>query len=235
MITFAIEKYFLYLTLYSMIGWIYETTLCSITQKHFVNRGFLNGPYCPIYGFGAVIVIIILCKVNNIFILFILSTFFTCLLEYLTSWVMEKLFHARWWDYSDKTFNLNGRICLEGAIVFGTLSTLLIKYLHPIIIELIDKFPLWLLHSLSLSLFIILVTDTIITIRGLKIFNKTLNNITEQMKNNEIYLSVSGFLAEHIKKTKWQEKRILLAFPKLHSLKYNDALNEIRKFIKHKK
>ena len=94
-----------YFMIYSVVGWIYETTLCSITDRHFVNRGFLNGPYCPIYGSGALLDVLILGRIENPFLLFILGVLVTCSLEYLTSYVMEKLFKARWWDYSDKKFN----------------------------------------------------------------------------------------------------------------------------------
>lgn len=104
-----------YFMIYSVVGWIYETTLCSITDRHFVNRGFLNGPYCPIYGSGALLDVLILGRIENPFLLFILGVLVTCSLEYLTSYVMEKLFKARWWDYSDKKFNIGGRVCLLGA------------------------------------------------------------------------------------------------------------------------
>lgn len=97
-----------YFMIYSVVGWIYETTLCSITDRHFVNRGFLNGPYCPIYGSGALLDVLILGRIENPFLLFILGVLVTCSLEYLTSYVMEKLFKARWWDYSDKKFNIGG-------------------------------------------------------------------------------------------------------------------------------
>lgn len=99
-----------YFMIYSVVGWIYETTLCSITDRHFVNRGFLNGPYCPIYGSGALLDVLILGRIENPFLLFILGVLVTCSLEYLTSYVMEKLFKARWWDYSDKKFNIGGRV-----------------------------------------------------------------------------------------------------------------------------
>lgn len=85
---------------YSIVGWVYESLICSVGARHFVNRGFLNGPYCPIYGFGAVFDLILLGKIENPFLLFLLGAIVTCTLEYLTSYGMEKIFHARWWDYS---------------------------------------------------------------------------------------------------------------------------------------
>ena len=111
-----VEKYMIWLFFYSVVGWIYESTLCSVRAHKFINRGFLNGPYCPIYGWGAVLDILILGKVQNPVLLFFLGAIVTCSLEYFTSYIMEKLFHARWWDYSKRKFNINGRVCLLGAV-----------------------------------------------------------------------------------------------------------------------
>ena len=98
---------------------MYESILVSILERRPVNRGFLNGPLCPIYGAGAVGAVVVLGQVHNPLVVFLLSMVGASILEYVTSWVMEALFHARWWDYSDYKFNLNGRICLLGAFVFG--------------------------------------------------------------------------------------------------------------------
>ena len=122
----TIETWFLWLMIYSVIGWIYESTICSIGQRKLINRGFLNGPYCPIYGTGAVLVLLVLGRIQNPVLLFFAGAVLTCSLEYLTSWLMEKLFHARWWDYSKRKFNIGGRVCLIGAVVFGAFSVVLI-------------------------------------------------------------------------------------------------------------
>jgi len=96
----AIYEYICWFFLYSAIGWIYESILCSVSEKRWINRGFLNGPYCPIYGFGAILNILILDETRNIVILFYFGAVTACTLEYFTSWLLEKLFQARWWDYS---------------------------------------------------------------------------------------------------------------------------------------
>ena len=114
-----VEKLFLWFLFYSFCGWVYESILVSILERRPVNRGFLNGPLCPIYGVGAVGAVVVLGQVHNPLVVFLLSMVGASILEYVTSWVMEALFHARWWDYSDYKFNLNGRICLLGAFVFG--------------------------------------------------------------------------------------------------------------------
>ncbi|HBB29668.1 MAG TPA: hypothetical protein DC000_10580, partial [Clostridiales bacterium] len=104
---------FIYFIMYSVIGWICEVIFCSIPEKKFINRGFLNGPLCPIYGFGALIVIFFLTPFkDSIFLVFIFGLIVTSTLEYFTSYAMEKLFHSKWWDYSNNRFNINGRVCL---------------------------------------------------------------------------------------------------------------------------
>ena len=110
----------LWFVLYSFIGWMYESILCSVAGKKLVNRGFLNGPVCPVYGTGAVAVVFVLSPLKDKpLALFLTSALLTTSLEYLTSWAMEKLFHARWWDYSKRFLNIHGRVCLRGFVAFG--------------------------------------------------------------------------------------------------------------------
>ena len=115
----TLEHYFLWFLFYSFVGWVYESILVSCQQHRLVNRGFLNGPLCPIYGTGATLAIAVLGNVHNPVIIFLVSMVGATILEYSTSWVMEQLFHARWWDYSNFRFNLQGRVCLLGALIFG--------------------------------------------------------------------------------------------------------------------
>ena len=130
----TVETWFLWLMIYSIIGWVYESTICSISQRKLINRGFLNGPYCPIYGTGAVLVLLVLGRIQNPVLLFFAGAVLTCSLEYLTSWLMEKLFHARWWDYSNKKFNIQGRICLGHTFYWGIASLLFLYLVHPIVV-----------------------------------------------------------------------------------------------------
>ena len=117
------------------MGWVWESIILPLARKEVpYNRGFLNGPWIPIYGFGAMLVIILF-DIHQIsypiHVLFLSSGVVACLLEYLTSFVMEKLFHRRWWDYSQKSFNINGRVCLEGFLCFGLFSVVAINYIQP--------------------------------------------------------------------------------------------------------
>lgn len=128
--------------LYSMVGWIYESTLVSIRSHKLVNRGFLTGPLIPIYGLGATILLLTLQPLaGNYPAVFFGGLVVASLLEYVTSWVMEVLFHARWWDYSKHKFNLHGRIYLGASLLWGALSVLLFAVLKPLSDRLIDRIP----------------------------------------------------------------------------------------------
>ena len=163
----TLETWFLWLMIYSIIGWVYESTICSIGHKKLINRGFLNGPYCPIYGTGAVLVLLVLGRIQNPVLLFFAGAVVTCSLEYLTSWLMEKLFHARWWDYSKRKFNIGGRVCLLGAVVFGAFSVVLILFLHPWVKSLTDRLTDTALSWICAILFVGVVSDLIVTVKGL--------------------------------------------------------------------
>lgn len=136
----TLEYLFLWFLLYAFIGWVYESVLVSVSERRWVNRGFLNGPLCPIYGCGAVLAIVLLHDFTNPIEIFLISSFGASILEYITSWGMEKLFHARWWDYSHYRFNIQGRICLLGAIVFGFGGVLIIDVVQPQVERLTARF-----------------------------------------------------------------------------------------------
>lgn len=121
----------LWFFVYSVYGWCYETIFCSIQKGSFVNRGFLFGPYLPIYGFGALFVIFLLHANMNKIHQFFLCMVVTSVLEYLTSYLLEVIFDRKWWNYNNYTLQLNGRICLLASLLFGILGVLLINYFHP--------------------------------------------------------------------------------------------------------
>ena len=163
----TIETWFLWLMIYSIIGWVYESTICSIGHRKLINRGFLNGPYCPIYGTGAVLVLLVLGRIQNPVLLFFAGAVVTCSLEYLTSWLMEMLFHARWWVYSKRKFNIVGRVCLIGAVVFGAFSVVLVLVLHPFVKSLTDRLTDAALNWICAILFVGIVSDLVVTVKGL--------------------------------------------------------------------
>ena len=127
-----VEVYVLLFFTYAIIGWVMEVTVKYIQYKRFINRGFLIGPYLPIYGAGGILITLFLKRyLNDPIALFVFGMIICTILEYITSFVMEKLFHARWWDYSNKKFNINGRVCLGTMIPFGLLGLLIMYVLNP--------------------------------------------------------------------------------------------------------
>ena len=139
---YSIDIYIFLFLIYSFAGWFMESVGGILNVKKFVNRGFLIGPYCPVYGIGVVFVTILLREyTNDIPVLFSLSLLICGTLEYMTSYVMEKLFNARWWDYHNNKFNINGRICLETLIPFSIFATLIICKINPILIKNFIKIP----------------------------------------------------------------------------------------------
>ena len=133
------KQFFSLFIIYSFIGWFMEVIWTFITDKKLVNRGFLIGPYCPIYGVGCLLLIVLLDRFkDNVFLLFFMSIIVCSILEYSTSFVMEKLFKARWWDYSNRKFNLNGRICAETMIPFGVLGVIVVYFVNPILSNIVN-------------------------------------------------------------------------------------------------
>lgn len=205
---YNIEIYFMLFMIYSVEGWIMECTLGLIEKHKFVNRGFLIGPYCPIYGFGVLSVSLLLSKIsNNIILLFLLSTLICGTLEYLTSYFMEKIFKARWWDYTRRKFNINGRVCLETLIPFGIISVLIICFANPWWINNLHKIPTNVLHILSISLFIIYIIDTFISFNIILKFK----NMTKKEKDNteEITKKVKETAEAAIEKLKNEKANLM--------------------------
>ena len=132
--------YFILFLIYSFIGWSIEVVNSLIIEKKFVNRGFMLGPYCPIYGISSIIMIFYLERyVDNIITVFLLAVVVCSIMEYIVSYFMEKLFSARWWDYSTRKFNINGRVCGANALIFGLLGVLLIYIINPALRNLLLK------------------------------------------------------------------------------------------------
>lgn len=172
---------------YSLIGWIWETSYCSIRHGHFINRGFLRGPLCPVYGFGGMLIMYLLQPWAHTWIpLFFASMVIVSVLEYFTGWLLETLFHTRWWDYSNEKFNLHGRIFLGGAICFGVMGTLIAHFLHPWLESRILSIPLPTARIIAWSLFAAFLLDLITTIRGLvdfTIYETRLKDFVESLRD----------------------------------------------------
>lgn len=205
------SKYIIIFFGYSVLGWLIENTTQLIEKHKITNRGFLVGPYCPIYGTGALLLHFLLNKYqNDPIVLFILSVIVCCSLEYLTSYIMEKVFNARWWDYSSKKFNINGRICLETGIPFGLFGMCSIYFLNPIIFSFLNKIPSTTLVIIAFILSFIIAIDFSISF-----------NIISRFKNDAFRLKednteeISNKVKEELIKVSKSYKRLLKSFPKL--------------------
>lgn len=202
--------YFLLFILYSVIGWCIEVIWVGINKKEIVNRGFLIGPYCPIYGIGSLLIIILL-KVyyDNPLLLFILAALICTILEYIISYIMEKLFRARWWDYSHLPFNVNGRVYLGNSALFG-ICGIVLSLIHPHINELILNVPSNMSYIIFTILLVVFIFDVLTSV---KIVSK-LEMAAEAVKKDytgELKEIVGIILKEKSKLL----KRLALAYPKM--------------------
>lgn len=199
--------------IYGFIGWCTEVAYVGLCTGRFVNRGFLNGPICPIYGFGVLLVVVVLTPLkDNFFILFLGSLILTTAIEFLTGFILEKVFHNKWWDYSDQPFNVCGYICLKFSIMWGLACTFVMEIVHPVIYKIIHIFP----HIPGLIIMIVLlavfVCDIVITISTILKFNKRLrlmNEIAARMKviSDEIGENIyEGVTKAKEKSEEFQEK-----------------------------
>lgn len=158
--------------IYSFLGWCVEVSFVAVTTGRVVNRGFLNGPVCPIYGVGMLGALLLLEPVaDNLVLLFFLGMLLCTLVELIGGWILEKAFHTRWWDYTDKPFNLGGYVCLGFSIMWGFAVTFAVRLIHPLIFSLVCWLPHlvgWILIGVLYVLFIIDFVLTLITVIGLR-------------------------------------------------------------------
>lgn len=170
-------EYFVQFIIYSVMGWIYETIFCTIKNKKWENRGFLYGPLCPIYGAGATILSVIMSLVEtelSWWQIFLLGYVGSVILEYVTHWGLEKLFHAKWWDYSNMPLNIKGRVCVPASIGFGLASILIAYVIFPFVSILTGWMPPLLMETVALVLMAVLAGDAVLTVSALTGFEREL-------------------------------------------------------------
>ncbi len=147
---------------YAFLGWCFEMIHMGITTNEVVNRGFLNGPIIPIYGAGVLSILLLLKPLkHNIVLLTICIVLICSIIEYLTSYVMEKMFGLRWWDYENKPLNLHGRICFETMSMFTVMALFIVYYLDPVFQKMIDKVDTTYVVIISIILLIFFISDII--------------------------------------------------------------------------
>ena len=209
------SKLFLLFICYSFVGWIIEVIYEYFMNGKLINRGFLIGPYCPIYGVGGIIATFTLTNhKDNIIILFVMSMFLFALLEYFTSYIMEKVFKARWWDYSEYRFNINGRICLETLIPFGILGCLAIYVVNPMFELLFNLINFQILEIIATILLSIFVFDLILSLKIISSFKNTAISFLKKDNTEEITKKVKDVL---LSKSVWT-RRLIQAFPKVKAV-----------------
>lgn len=210
--------------IYAFLGWCMEVAYAAVNTGKFVNRGFLNGPYCPIYGTGIVIVVYILTPLKeNLFILFMGSFLLTSVLEFLTGFLLEKIFHNKWWDYSNLPFNIKGYVCLKFSLYWGIACTFVMDSFHPLVYKFIKIIPHILgiiLLVLLCSLFLADICVTVATILNLNKHLRAMNEIAKKLHQisdgigEKVYENVTNVLEKSEEfqdsheeiKTRWEEK-----------------------------
>lgn len=185
--------------IYAFLGWCAEVAFAAVNKGKFVNRGFLNGPVCPIYGVGMLIVVLCLWNLrDNLLLLFLGSAGLTTALEFVTGFVLEKFFHDKWWDYSDMPFNIKGYVCLKFTVLWGLAASFIIGAVHRFVYMLIDKTP-FALGVILLSVFsAAFIADFIITLTALVKLPKKLKAMAEAEK---ALRAVSDKIGENISDT----------------------------------
>ena len=210
---YSIATYFMLFIIYAVAGWICEVTLQLIQKHKLADRGFLIGPYCPIYGCGAVLITLCLTPFKGHQVgLFILAMVLCGSLEYATSFIMEKAFNARWWDYSEMRFNINGRVCLETLVPFGIAGLLIVYLFNPFLLSIIQSWSEGTLNIISLIIAVVFVTDVIISSKIIYNFKRTNKEVSQNEKKDNTD-EVSEKVREILRSKSFLNRRLINAFP----------------------
>lgn len=165
----------LYFFTYGFLGWCTEVAYATVKEQRFVNRGFLNGPICPIYGVGVSVVVYFLMPFKeNLILLYVLSTVLVTVLEGLTGYVMDKIFHHKWWDYTDQPLNIGGYVCLVFSLVWGVACVVIVRVIHPVIHKGLALIPQTAGLVVIILLEIALLVDLYVTAAGILKLNRQL-------------------------------------------------------------
>lgn len=160
----TISQIFLLFLFYAFLGWLLEVILRLIIDRRFINRGFLVGPICPIYGIGALFMIFFLSRyMDDPIVLLVLMIVSAAILEYFTSYIMEKIFKMRWWDYSKKSYNINGRVCLDNLCAFGLMGCIVIYHVNPHVVEFLTSIDILYVNIVAIILLVVLIVDMIVS------------------------------------------------------------------------
>lgn len=231
----VISLYFICFIIFSFMGWIYESIYCTFRTHHWDNRGFLFGAICPIYGAGGIIATLIFNVIfkhreAEIWQIFLICMFGSAILEYLTSYVLEKLFHAMWWDYSNAPLNIKGRVCLPASIGFGIAGIFVVKYISPFVFGIFDDVPPLAIEAAAMIFIAFLGADLALTVSGLTQLIKKLEEMETEFNGRmeasyqiieEKRQLISGKMEEYEKITseKIREYSLNMSLVQQHALK----------------
>lgn len=236
---------FLIFILFSFIGWISEVIYVGVTSAHkFVNRGFLHGPLCPVYGFGGVIILMLPPFLYKTWIpLFFASMILCTIVEYFVSWLMEKLFHTRWWDYSHYKIQLNGRICLLNSILFGFLGVAVIHFVYPLMLDLLNLLSQTVINISGMIILAVLSVDIFFTVRKLvdfanimkklKEFGETLNSHygqEEWFKKGSVMEMINSVIERAENRREEFSQKVLEKIDKVQNLRLSSVESFIKRF-----
>ena len=248
---------FLMFTVYSFLGWACESIFCSIPAGRFINRGFLNGPFCPIYGAGAMLILFFLAPLRDRpVLLFAAGVVTTSLLEYATGFALEKLFNTKYWDYSNHRFNFQGRVCLENSLMFGVMSLLVSEFADPAVSGLIGLIPKQALPFVSGGMILYFAFDAVLSAKEAAKLNGKLAELQQVLDEirarahaagietlEGLQAAIAGRLDENTKERikalleqkdrlehgiRLLQRRIIRAFPTMKSLRSNESLQRVR-------
>lgn len=241
--------------IYGFLGWCTEVAFAAVKQKKFVNRGFLNGPLCPIYGIGVITVVVILEPyTGNLVALYFLSALLVTALEWVTGILLEKIFHHKWWDYSEVPMNIGGYVCIPFSIIWGAACVVIVKCIHPLVYKLVSLIPVWLDMILLVIMCVLLIADVCVTVAGILNLNHRLNKMKElaeelhrlsnQIGENIYQNMMDGLEKQEQAKKKTEElkqkyeemlesqsrtgRRLLKAFPNLNSKDHEEQIKELK-------
>ena len=252
----TVYQWFWVFFIYAFLGWCVEVIFHAVSEGKFINRGFLNGPICPIYGFGVLTVVLCLEPIkDNLLFLFIGSVILTSFLEFITGFILERFFNDKWWDYSKQPFNLYGYICLGFSLVWGLACIFIVDLIYPLTEKFIDWVPRT-AGTVILTIFLVLIlTDAVITLVETLRLKKKLNILLNAEKGlRKISDSIGVVLAtgtlsavekiedskeivghkkENAKKNlSIVQSRILNSYPRLKSGRYSDSIKKLRQHLK---
>lgn len=247
---------------YGFLGWCTEVAYAAAKQGKFVNRGFLNGPICPVYGIGVGVVVQFLTPVeNNLVLLYISSTILVTVIEGITGFLLEKIFHNKWWDYSEQPLNIGGYVCVLFSLIWGVFCVLIVKIIHPLIYKVLTMIPLVLGIVVMACLAVGLLADLYVTASGILKMNRRLEamekiaaelkelsdkvgeNIYENVMEDMEFREEKKARIEELK-AKYEEmaenrtkvgERLVKAFPKMQVGQHKEIFEELRERIKRSK